>query len=135
MADPYFTVDEANALLAEVRPLAERMVEQVRALAALTGRSEGAAAAIAGNGGGVGASAAAQAESEAAHAREEIVRCLRALDELGVQVKDVGTGLLDFPALRDGEPVLLCWRVGEDEIRYWHGMDDGFAGRKELPLD
>ena len=50
-------------------------------------------------------------------------------------VKDLDRGLVDFPAFRHGEEVLLCWQVGEDEIGYWHGVDDGFAGRKPLPLD
>jgi hypothetical protein len=52
-----------------------------------------------------------------------------------VQVKDLDRGLVDFPALHDGEEVLLCWQVGEDEVAYWHGVDEGFAGRKPLPLD
>ena len=48
-------------------------------------------------------------------------------------VKDLDRGLVDFPALRDGEEVLLCWQVGEGEVAYWHGLEEGFAGRK--PLD
>jgi hypothetical protein len=51
----------------------------------------------------------------------------------GIQVKDLDTGLLDFPSLRDGEEVLLCWRVGESRVAYWHTYDDGFAGRR--PID
>jgi hypothetical protein len=43
--------------------------------------------------------------------------------------------LIDFPALRHGETVLLCWQLGEDEIEWWHTVDDGFAGRRPLPLD
>jgi hypothetical protein len=58
------------------------------------------------------------------------------LQRLGVIVKDADRGLVDFPALREnGEEVLLCWQVGEDEIAYWHGLEEGFAGRKPLPLD
>jgi len=53
----------------------------------------------------------------------------------GVEVKDVDEGLVDFPALRRGETVLLCWRLGEDEIGYWHTAEDGFDGRRPLPLD
>jgi hypothetical protein len=54
------------------------------------------------------------------------------LQALGVQVKDLDRGLVDFPALRDGEEVLLCWQVGEEVVAYWHGVDEGFAGRKPL---
>jgi hypothetical protein len=53
----------------------------------------------------------------------------------GAVVKDPDTGLIDFPALRQGEEVCLCWRVGEDAIEYWHGLEEGFAGRKPLPLE
>jgi hypothetical protein len=52
-----------------------------------------------------------------------------------VEVKDIDEGLVDFPALQNGETVLLCWKLGEDEIRYWHTLEGGFAGRRPLPLD
>ena len=51
----------------------------------------------------------------------------------GVLVKDLDQGLLDFPSLREGEEILLCWHVGEGDIKYWHGLEEGFAGRK--PID
>jgi hypothetical protein len=57
---------------------------------------------------------------------------VQTITDAGVQVKDLDTGLLDFPSRREGEEVLLCWRVGEDEIRFWHGLEEGFAGRKPL---
>jgi len=47
-------------------------------------------------------------------------------------VKDLDAGLVDFPAVRGGERVLLCWRVGEDEVAWWHGLEDGFAGRRRI---
>lgn len=55
------------------------------------------------------------------------------IDSIGVQVKDLDTGLLDFPHMIDGEIVLLCWRMGESRIDYWHTMDAGFRGRQ--PID
>ena len=69
---------------------------------------------------------------EVAAEAAELERCLDALTELGVQVKDPEAGLLDFPAVRGGEEVLLCWRVGEDEIAFWHPVDEGFSGRRPL---
>ena len=54
------------------------------------------------------------------------------LDERGIVLRDIATGLLDFPALAAGRQVWLCWRLGEDRIEYWHGTDEGFAGRKPL---
>jgi hypothetical protein len=54
------------------------------------------------------------------------------LDERDLVLRDIGTGLLDFPALAAGRPVWLCWRLGEDRVEFWHGTDEGFAGRKPL---
>jgi len=58
---------------------------------------------------------------------------LAEIDSIGVQVKDLEKGLLDFPCVLEGQTVLLCWKLGEKEIGYWHSIEDGFAGRK--PLD
>ena len=54
------------------------------------------------------------------------------LEEIGCELKDVHTGLLDFRSLREDRVVYLCWRLGEDEIRFWHELDTGFAGRQPL---
>jgi hypothetical protein len=54
------------------------------------------------------------------------------LAELGVEVKDLDVGLIDFPTWYRGEEVLLCWQFGEEEIRFWHGVRDGFRGRKAI---
>jgi len=58
---------------------------------------------------------------------------LSEINAIGVQVKDLDIGLLDFPCLVDGEIVLLCWKLGESTITHWHGTEEGFAGRK--PID
>lgn len=58
---------------------------------------------------------------------------LREVEKIGAHVKDIGTGLVDFPAKLHGREVLLCWRLGEDRVRYWHDPDSGFSGRQ--PLD
>ncbi|MDG6907248.1 MAG: DUF2203 domain-containing protein, partial [Nitrososphaerota archaeon] len=54
------------------------------------------------------------------------------LSEMDIELKDPDMGLLDFPAMRFSEPVYLCWKIGEDEIIYWHGLSEGFRGRKLL---
>jgi hypothetical protein len=64
-----------------------------------------------------------------------LARCAEAIQELGAVVKDLEQGLVDFPARRGDEDVYLCWRVGEDRIGFWHGTEEGFAGRRPLPLD
>jgi hypothetical protein len=131
----HFTPDEANEALAEVGPLVERMVAHRHAHIEALERQEELEGRIRGNGGGIPpatlAAAAAEVESEA----RELARAIDEIVEHGVEVKDIDEGLVDFPALRHGETVLLCWKLGEDEIRYWHTTEDGFAGRRELPLE
>ncbi len=130
----YFTPDEANEALAEVRPLAERMVEHRHAFAEAQRRRAELAARISGNGGGLDPRTLRETTAEVEREAAEVAACVRRIGELGVQVKDLDQGLVDFPARRRGEDVLLCWRVGEDEVAFWHGLEEGFAGRKPLPL-
>jgi hypothetical protein len=129
----YFTIEEAREVLEQVRPLAEALVERHRALRRAMRRQAELVTRIGGNGGGIAPGAVAAADEEARGEAAEIEKALAALQALGVQVKDIERGLVDFPSLRDGEEVLLCWHAGEDDIRYWHGLEEGFAGRR--PLD
>jgi hypothetical protein len=76
---------------------------------------------------------AARRRAELDKAVQEAKDTLAEIEEIGVQVKDLEQGLLDFPCLLDGKTVLLCWKMGEKEIGYWHSPEDGFEGRK--PLD
>ena len=52
--------------------------------------------------------------------------------EAGIVLRDIEQGLIDFPGMRDGKEVFLCWRMGEDAVNYWHDPDTGFAGRRPL---
>lgn len=133
MPDGTFTLDEANAALAELRPVAERMVELRRSLGEATGRREAVREKISGNGGGLGSTELAELDAEVEQLGAAVAACIERIAAGGVLVKDVELGLLDFPSLREGREVLLCWHVGEDEIEYWHGVEEGFAGRK--PVD
>jgi hypothetical protein len=130
----YFTVEEANETLAEVRPLTEELVAHRRALVELQERQSALTTRIAGNGGNVDPSELKDAQERLDEEVAGIARCVARIHELGALVKDLDDGLVDFPARRGGEDVLLCWRLGEDEIEFWHGLDEGFSGRKPLPL-
>jgi hypothetical protein len=132
VADRTFTPDEANAALADVRPLAEQMVEAKRALDEAQEQSDDAARSISGNGGGIPPAELAALHEQLEQRTTELAAIVDELHELGVQVKDLDSGLVDFPSRRDGEQVLLCWRLGEDEVAFWHGLEDGFAGRQPL---
>jgi hypothetical protein len=135
VVDRYFTVDEANELLPTVRGLVERLVAHRRALAVASVRHARIAAKIAGNGGGVDPHEVDQLQEQVDAEAERVVACVDELQRLGVLVKDLDEGLIDFPARRGDEDVLLCWRLGEDELGFWHTVDDGFAGRRPLPLE
>ena len=133
MAPRYFTLDEANEALAELGPLAEQMVGHRRELADAQGRRAALGAQVGTNGGDLTPSDFAEVDDELERSAAALAECIERIQAAGVLIKDLDRGLLDFPALRDGEEILLCWHVGEDEIRYWHGLEEGFAGRK--PLD
>jgi len=128
----YFTAEEANEALLEVRPLTEELVGHRLALVALQERQSAVTARIAGNGGNVEPHELEEVQEQLDEEVAGIARCVARIHEVGALVKDLDDGLVDFPATRDGRDVLLCWRLGEDEIGFWHGLDEGFSGRKPL---
>lgn len=119
---PLYTRESANALLPEVREHLERLRA---ASGTLEGHDITAASRKGSNGGGSGARDWLGASTAAA---EELTW----FGEAGIVLRDIGTGLLDFPARRDGRDIFLCWRSGEDSVDFWHGPDTGFAGRQPL---
>ena len=123
-----FTVEEANALLPTVREIVRRVQRSYKRVAASQEAAMAAAesARLGGGGGIVGGSGYVLALSDLA---EQSGR----LEALGVQIKDYGRGLIDFPSLREGQVVLLCWQMGEgDQLEWWHDTEAGFAGRRPL---
>ena len=132
MPDRIFTPDEANSALSEVRPAAERLVDlrtRMRELEREQGRH---VTTIGGNGAGYAASDLNAAQAELHQLAAAAVACVERLEEVGVVLKDLDLGLLDFPARREGTDVLLCWHVGEESVEWWHGLDEGYAGRKRI---
>jgi hypothetical protein len=128
-----FTPSEANSALERVRPLAERMVAVRARLRALEDEQREVVRIVAGNGSGYAVGEARTPEY--ARLAGELERVVNELTSLGVEVKDSETGLLDFPAVREGADVLLCWSVGEAEVEWWHSPEDGFAGRRRIDWD
>ena len=122
-----FTIQEANALLPSVRIILAKIQRAHRKLVHYREDAKKAAAAAEQGGGGI--------ESGVAYAKvlTELTIQLSELETLGVQLKDFERGLVDFPSLRDGRVVLLCWQLGEgDKLEWWHDIDTGFAGRTPL---
>src|SRR5512138_1699188 len=129
----FFTVEEANALVSTLQIEFGRIAKARSALGPLIESLGGAEAAVA-----IlheGGEPPPGREADAARLRglaAEITESVERVNELGCLVKDLDAGLVDFYAMQDGEPVLLCWQFGEPAVSHWHGVDEGFAGRKPL---
>jgi hypothetical protein len=127
-----FTLEEANAAVAELRPVVERMVEHGRRLAVAQHQQRELVTRIAGNGGDLQPSELGELAETIQREANAVAACAQEIDAAGAQIKSLEEGLLDFPSRRGDDPILLCWKLGEDEIGYWHGVDEGFAGRQPL---
>jgi hypothetical protein len=129
-----FTLEEAQSLLPVLESLLKRAMEGKQAAEQVEASLADLSRRIYISGGmkvDVGKVARERAEIES---HLQIVReSLAEIDSIGVQVKDIENGLLDFPSIVDGQVVLLCWRRGETAIEHWHTMEAGFQGRQ--PLD
>jgi hypothetical protein len=124
-----FTVEQADAYVPRLEALIARMQQS-----ALRLRTERDATATA-----LGVEALVlpveRLLAERPHLRrvvEDLDSAIEAIEQLGVTLKDVELGLVDFPAVLDGDPVYLCWQFGEDRVRFWHGRSEGFGGRRPL---
>lgn len=118
-----YTVNEANAALAEIRPRLQRMRAArqriLQGAQVVRGRVEA-------DGGGH------HPDRGYAEASSVLRSEMEVLAEIDVALRDAETGVVDFPAERDGRPVFLCWRLGEDEVGFWHETDSGFGSRRPL---
>ena len=124
MAERHYTVEEANAALAWVLERIERLraarvgLNDEDARAALTDSGPM-------NGGG-------QAGKVVSDAFLEMRNALMELQAMEIVLRDLDRGLVDFPAIRDGDEVFLCWEEGEEEVGYWHDLESGYGGRQPL---
>ena len=125
-----FTLAEALTLLPTVRQLLIEMQDAKRQLDARSAEVERLLGLTGGN--GHLASDVAQTRLAVEGAASKLQGLMTELDSLGVQLKGIEEGLVDFPAEREGRVVLLCWRLGEETIAWWHDEDAGFAGRQPL---
>ena len=122
-----FSLEEANALLPTVQGIAKKIQRAHKRVFAYQSEAKQAAEAAEHGGGGI------ERGAEYAGLLVQLTSLVNDLEALGVQLKDFGRGLVDFPALREGRVVLLCWQLGEgDQIEWWHDVEAGFAGRTPL---
>lgn len=129
-----FTLDEAQSLLPVLESLLKRAIEGKKIAEEKDAELQELRQRIFVSGGmQVNVVSVARQRAEIDKLVQQAKDAVGEIDAIGVQVKDLDTGLLDFPFVVDGEIVLLCWKMGEPHIEYWHTVDAGFRGRQ--PLD
>jgi hypothetical protein len=121
----YFTLQQANQALKVIRPLMDEVQAIRRKILANQPEAWPAIEKSAGNGGN-------RALSDMVEDFEKLDALIHQIQDIGAQIKDINTGLLDFSALKDGREVYLCWQYGEDDIQFWHEIEAGFAGRQPI---
>lgn len=127
-----FTLEQAEAMLPQVRDELLAMQARKREVDALRGSFEHAAHKSTGNGHVKDESALGEKRRRAELLVEQINVRLARINDWGVELKGIDEGLIDFPSRRDERIVYLCWRLGEEHITWWHEIDTGFAGRQPL---
>lgn len=133
MAEQHFSLEEANRLLPRLGAILERLVAVRREITAKQHRMEELRAYVRGNGATTEGRVFARLKEEIDTMAQELREGIEEIEGFGCQIKDLDIGLIDFPTLHRGREVLLCWKMGEERIAFWHGTQEGFTGRK--PLD
>ena len=134
MADRTFTLEEAQNLLPILESLLKQSINGKKLIEEVDAELQETAHRVFLNGGTrLDVVYLARRKAEREKTIRKVKDALAEIDAIGVQVKDLDIGLLDFPCKVEGEIVLLCWKLGEDGITHWHGTSEGFAGRK--PID
>jgi hypothetical protein len=126
-----FSPERANALIPKLEPLLDELLTRRRDLAIKLLESDPALHHTPPRR-RLAAARSALPPPRFGELKHEIGRMIYRIEMLGCVVKDIDLGLVDFPAMRDDEPVYLCWKAGEPSVAYWHGIDEGFAARKPL---
>jgi hypothetical protein len=131
MSDRTFSLDEAHSLLPVLESLLRTAIAGKKVIEEVEGEQQVLRHRIFLNGGTfLNVVQVARRKAERIKAEQRAKDALAEIDSIGVQVKDIDIGLLDFPCEVEGEVILLCWKVGEESITHWHGTQEGFASRK-----
>ena len=127
----FFTVEEANRTLPLVRMIVDDIVRQFGAVSDLKQRLSPVRARRRPSADPY-SEEVAQSEAEMEQEEKKLRALIAELEPLGVELKGLPNGLCDFPSLRDGREVYLCWQLGEPDVQHWHELDAGFGGRQRL---
>jgi hypothetical protein len=133
MSSRTFTLEEAQELLPVLESLLRTAIEGKRLIESVDSESQDVAQKVFLRGGmSLNVLHLARRKAEREKAIQKVKDAMAEIDAIGVQVKDLDIGLLDFPCEVDGQIVLLCWKLGEKAITHWHGVSEGFAGRQPI---
>lgn len=121
----YFVPKEANEMLVILRPMIREMMDITERIRAHQPELWSVAQKSAGNGGN-------PALSKILPDFDRLDFLLHQVQDMGIEVKDLTVGLIDFPALHEGSVVYLCWKYGEERVEFWHEIESGFAGRQRI---
>lgn len=134
MSDRTFTLEEAKSLLPVLESLLRTAIAGKKVIEEVEAEQQALAHRVFLNGGMfLDVVPLARRKAERMKAEQRAKDAVAEIDSIGVQVKDIDIGLLDFPCEVEGQIILLCWKLGEKSITHWHGTQEGFAGRK--PVD
>ena len=134
MSDRTFTLEEAQSLLPVLESLLRTAISSKKVIEEVGAEQQALSHRIFLNGGTfLDVVPLARRKAERIKAEQRAQDAVAEIDSIGVQVKDIDIGLLDFPCVVEGQIILLCWKLGEKTITHWHGTEEGFAGRK--PID
>jgi hypothetical protein len=134
MSDRTFTLEEAKMLLPVLESLLRTAITGKELIEEVDAEFQEVAHRIFLNGGtSLNIVPLARRKAEREKTLQRVKDAMAEIDATGVQVKDLDIGLLDFPCEVEGRTILLCWKLGEDSITHWHGISEGFSGRK--PID
>lgn len=122
-----YTIDQANALIPQVRAVILQLAFEQRRLDETHGALHRQ---LEGNGDPRSAAEVDRLENASAQISDGMRTLVGVLEEMGIQLRDVEMGLVDFPAERDGRQIWLCWRLADPAVAFWHGTDEGYASRK-----
>ncbi len=133
MSSRTFTLDEAQDLLPVLESLLRATIDGKKLMESVDAEFQAVSHKVMVNGGmSLNVVHLARRKAEREKAIQRVKDAMAEIDAMGVQVKDLDIGLLDFPCEVDGEIVLLCWKLGEKAITHWHSLSEGFAGRKPV---
>jgi len=128
----FFTLEEANQLIPELRVILTRIMEKRDKVASLQKEVHDIRKIVDNNGHNPAALGLVEKERELKELMNALNEEVQKIHDLGCELKDINMGLVDFPSLREGRRIYLCWKLDEDEISYWHELNTGFAGRQPL---